>query len=340
MNAYRNVACFFVAMTIASSAVAQSYYDDDIYYNADKAKKEKAEKARQESQVSNQGYGKTYSQPLPGSDSYTVYTDNTRDVDEYNRRYLNTQAADTTQVSNIDSEEFSCTRQIERFYNDQIVSGSNDEELIEYYSNAQLAYEIPKIEISVIRTIDFWSPYYWTIVRPYSWYPSWGFSYYDPWTYWYYGCPAWDYSWHFAYGHWHNKFHYPRPDWTWAYRGPSYSPSYSHSGVSGQHRRSASRTIRTGSDSFQRNTGKNGTTYNRVDNGKNNQTVGNSSRANRSNRSSSVSIDRGSDNRTPNTGNSGSFSRSNRSSSFSSGNSGSRSSHSSGSGMRGGGSRR
>ena len=42
MNAYKNVACFFVAMTIASSAVAQSYYDDDIYYNADKAKKEKA----------------------------------------------------------------------------------------------------------------------------------------------------------------------------------------------------------------------------------------------------------------------------------------------------------
>ena len=302
---------------------------------SDKAKKEKAEKARQESQVSNQGYGKTYSQPLPGSDSYTVYTDNTRDVDEYNRRYLNTQAADTTQVSNIDSEEFSCTRQIERFYNDQIVSGSNDEELIEYYSNAQLAYEIPKIEISVIRTIDFWSPYYWTIVRPYSWYPSWGFSYYDPWTYWYYGCPAWDYSWHFAYGHWHNKFHYPRPDWTWAYRGPSYSPSYSHSGVSGQHRRSATRTTKTGSDTFRKSPTGSGSTYNRVDNASGKHNAGNASRANRSNRSS-VSSNRGSDNIITNTGNSGSFSRSNRSSSFSSGNSGSRQSGS----MRGGRSRR
>ena len=330
MNAYRNVACFFVAMTIASSAVAQSYYDDDIYYNADKAKKEKAEKARQEK-------GKIYSQPLPGSDSYTVFTDNTRDVDEYNRRYLNTQAADTTQMSSIESDDFSCTRQIERFYNDQIVSGSDDEDLIESYSEARLAYETPKIEISVIRTIDFWSPYYWTIVRPYSWYPMWGFSTYDPWTYWYYGCPAWDYSWHYAYGHWHNGFHYCVPSWGWVYREPSHSyiHHYSHNGVSGQHRRSATRTTKTGSDTFRKSPTGSGSTYNRVDNASGKHNAGNASRANRSNRSS-VSSNRGSDNIITNTGNSGSFSRSNRSSSFSSGNSGSRQSGS----MRGGRSRR
>ena len=61
----------------ALCSVAQDYYDDDIYYNADKARKEQAEKAKKAAEAK-----RLASQPLPGSDQYTVYTDNTRNVDE------------------------------------------------------------------------------------------------------------------------------------------------------------------------------------------------------------------------------------------------------------------
>ena len=247
MNAYRHIAGLLVAITVACSAYAQSYYDDDIYYNADKAKKEKAEKAKSDAQKKSKTSADSYVTPLPGSDSYTVYTDNTRDVDEYNRRYSNSIAADTTKANgNYESEDFACTKQIERFYNDQIVSGSGDENLIEYYSDSQLRNEPLTYNITVVNATDFWAPYYWSIYRPYGWYPSWGFSYYDPWAAgWYNGCLAWDYSYYYGFGHWHNYYypyypsyyypyhhHYGHYYGNYGYQRPSYGGMMTHRGNS------------------------------------------------------------------------------------------------------------
>lgn len=247
MNAYRHIAGLLVAITVACSAYAQSYYDDDIYYNADKAKKEKAEKAKSDAQKRSKTGADSYVTPLPGSDSYTVYTDNTRDVDEYNRRYSNSIAADTTKANgNYESEDFACTKQIERFYNDQIVSGSGDENLIEYYSDSQLRNEPLTYNITVVNATDFWAPYYWSVYRPYGWYPSWGFSYYDPWAAgWYNGYLAWDYSYYYGFGHWHNYYypyypsycypyhhHYGHYYGNYGYQRPSYGGMMTHRGNS------------------------------------------------------------------------------------------------------------
>lgn len=242
MKSYRKAACFFVGMTLAISAVAQSYYDDDIYYNADKARKEKADNARQESLVSNQGKVKTYGQPLPGSDTYTVYTDNNRDVDEYNRRYSNSQAADTLSYSS-QNEEFANTRNIERFYNDRIVLDSGDEILIEYYSDAQRNHESFRFDINVINAFDIWAPYYWHVYRPYWGYTPWYYSAYDPWVFsHYYGCYAWCYPWA-GMAHWHSCFHYnPRPYYHHAYYDPGIY-GYGTYTRSGDYRRQVSNPV-------------------------------------------------------------------------------------------------
>ncbi|MDE7444042.1 MAG: hypothetical protein K2M65_07780, partial [Muribaculaceae bacterium] len=75
---------------------AQSYYDDDIYYDASKAPKvEKKVSAKRAVQQ-----GRTY-QSIPGSDSYTVYTNNTRDFDEHNLRRSYSPVETTSRVDSL-----------------------------------------------------------------------------------------------------------------------------------------------------------------------------------------------------------------------------------------------
>ena len=110
-----------VATTTAVNA--QSYFDDDIYYDASKAtKKTQPKKVTQ-----------TYTTPstvivaeYPAADTYTVRGTRSISVDDYNRRGI---FASDSLTNDTTASDFTYTRRIEQFYNPEIVSGSGDAEL-------------------------------------------------------------------------------------------------------------------------------------------------------------------------------------------------------------------
>lgn len=185
-------------MACVGIASAQSYYDDDIYYDADKAKKEQAEALRKRVQAN---YVPNQSVDYPGADTYTVNSGSTRDVDEYNRHNLPV-TPDTLRFNADGTETFAYTSRIERFHNPDVVSGSDDDELQYLYYTAQ---EEPKSTVNIYVNgytpypgwsswccPAYYSPWYWDsyYYRPYySW--TWG---YRPYWSWGWG-PAWDYAW-------------------------------------------------------------------------------------------------------------------------------------------------
>lgn len=199
------------------NAAAQSYFDDDIYYDASKAS------AKTKNKVERQ----TYTTPstvivaeYPAADTYTVNSTRQRtiSVDDYNRRGIfatDTLTADTT------ATDFAYTRRIEQFYNPQIVSGSNDQEL------AQIYYMEPEtVNIYVNTPSSYWGyDYFYPDFGYYS--PYWNFnwrwgspwywsSWYDP--YWAWG-PSWGWGWGPAWG-WGPSYGWGwGPAWGW---GPSY----------------------------------------------------------------------------------------------------------------------
>ncbi len=190
-KAYRLLAAVGL-MALPALVAAQGYYDDDIYYDASKAtKKEKVARPSTRNVVVE----------IPASDTYVVYTDNTRDVDEYNRHgaFL---VADTVAVDSLDNLDlFANTRRIERFHNGDIVAGSNDADLQAYY------YSEPATVNIYVQNDPWYSPYWrwsWAFGSP-SYYWNWTFGYYDPWW-----GPSWGPSWAWGWG----------PAWAW---GPSWS---------------------------------------------------------------------------------------------------------------------
>ena len=238
------MAGLFATVSIAS---AQSYYDDDIYYDASKDKAAKtAQSKSQNTSGSNGNYYKvaTYGNgsatvvvtDYPSADNYTVNGTRTISVDDYNRRGIfatDSLSADST------ATDFQYTRRIEQYYNPEIVSGSGDTEL------AQIYYMEPQtVNIYVNTPSAYWgyayfypslawsSPYYWN--NYWRWNSSWYWnSWYDP--YWSFGWgpswawgpgwgwgPAWGPSWNWAWG----------PSWGW---GPSLGRPYNprHPGAIG-----------------------------------------------------------------------------------------------------------
>ena len=173
-------------------ATAQGYYDDDIYFDASKAKKA----TKSERVVKNQRYD------FPAADTYAPEGISTRSVDEYNRRgiFAVPHATDTISVDSLAAlGNFSSTRRIERFHNPEVVTSNPDQELAElYYNDATPA------------TINLYinSPYYWG--------GYWGSYWGSPWAY----DPFWGPSWSWGWG----------PSWSWGW-GPSWSwgwgPSWS-----------------------------------------------------------------------------------------------------------------
>ena len=184
----------FVAFASPAIAVADNYYDDDIYYDASKAKKNarKVETIVIEQSV-----------PTYNIDDYN-YGTTYRDVDEYNRQgayyYTNVDTVAADSVLNVDG--YTYTNRIERFYNPNIVSGSGNDALIESYSENQ-----PIINIYVD---DVWDPY------P-SW--NWGYSWYAMGYYPYY-YTSWNPYWYNSY--WYNPYWY---NWGWSH---CYDPFYHH----------------------------------------------------------------------------------------------------------------
>ena len=213
------------ALGTTMSISAQGYYDDDIYYDASKAKKEQKQKIEQ---AAKQAARKNYvpSQPItnyPAADSYSYHNNSTRDVDEYNRRYNGRETTDSISLDQLLNGDFTYTERIERFSNPEIVTGSGDPDLQYYYYNTESQ---PSTTI-VINNVDPWgynsfynpwyydswySPYY----SPYAWNYGWG---YNPW----YGS-AWGPSWSIGWG----------PSWSW---GPSWGwgPSWSWGWGGGWH---------------------------------------------------------------------------------------------------------
>lgn len=206
-----------VAATLAVSASpAASGWDDDddIYYNPASEPKQPKKPAVQSNYVPNTVVN------YPGADTYAAPAGSGLkvDVDEYNRRgqfLVSTDTASTDTVGQ-DADTFAYTRRLERYYNPDIVNGSGDSDLINYYYATEPASDI---NVYVVNTWPTWpaysswySPWY---VSPWYW-PSYSWSYYDPWYSWSWGWgPSWGPSWG-----WH-----PGPGWG---PGPSWRPGPNH----------------------------------------------------------------------------------------------------------------
>ena len=123
---------FFIAMSVlaVSSAFAQDYYDDDIYYDASKEKKPVKVEATPDAYIY-PDKAVDFNEPV-----YEAYNAGLRDVDEYNRRggiYAVRDSVPTDSVSAVDSDVFQYTERLERFDNPSIVVLSGDDRLQELY---------------------------------------------------------------------------------------------------------------------------------------------------------------------------------------------------------------
>lgn len=242
---------FLSAVLSPAFASAQSYYDDDIYYDASKASQKSQSQPATAVQNNSGGVinvpagsnvvigndGNTYivtdegfAYPVnaidfPSSEFSGIDSGSMRDVDEYNRRYQSSVITSKDSVMRADS--FANTRNIERFSNPDIVLGSGDDDLIQYY----IASQPSDVNIYINNTTpaytggSIYSPYYWNSWAWNPWYysgwysPYWSYSWrWDPWYYgpswswgwgydpWYWGGPSWGWS-----PGWHDPYWHPRP---------------------------------------------------------------------------------------------------------------------------------
>lgn len=223
-----------IAFAASLTVQAQGFYDDDIYYDASKAKKEKQEKAVEAARKAARA-NYIPSGPVtdyPGADTYVVNSGSTRDVDEYNRRYTvdssGREVTDSVSLDQLTGSDFANTRRIERFSNPDIVSGSGDGELMDYYYASQSQ---PSTTV-IINNVDPWyyggiySPWYngYYSYNPWRWgWSSWYPGYYDPWfgPSWSWGWgPSWSWSWGWG-GGWHH------PGWGPGWGHPGHGPIWS-----------------------------------------------------------------------------------------------------------------
>ena len=189
MNAkliFKATLCLLGAGTFAQTAVAQDIYDD-IYGSSEPQKS--APKPQQTAPAS-----------YPAADTYNFDSGSTRSVDEYNRRGIfapaDTTVSDAMQrADSLAAIDFNCTRQIERYYNPDVVVGSSDADL------AQLYYSQPA-NINIIVNTPGYYDWGWPYYSPYS---PWGWSYSSYWGWNSYWGPSWSWAW--------------GPGWGW---GPSW----------------------------------------------------------------------------------------------------------------------
>lgn len=214
-----NITRAFVAGSLILMGVgvmsAQSYYDDDIYFDETKVKKKTQSKdmrATGQQPVTTVEQG-TYD--YAPADAYPITSSGAnRDVDEYNRRNVS-QPADTTSAQ---SENFSYTRRLERFHNPSIIINSDDPELVEYYYSSAA----PNVTINV-GTPLYYGSYVGSYWDPWYSYPGWGWNY--GWNSWW--GPSWSFGWNSWWGP--SWGYYPYPGWGPAYYpgwGPAWGPSW------------------------------------------------------------------------------------------------------------------
>lgn len=216
-----------MAVSVMTFAALPSFAQDDfddIYYNPDKAKKEKKVTVR--NYVPTPDYN--------GSDAYAGQTftgvGTPRDVDEYNRRGMFAPVGATGDTITVNADtlgQFLYTQRLERFHNPEVVSGSGDADLMDMYYN-QPAQSTSSVNIYLNGSPywDYYSPYY------YSPYYSWNWRWNNPW-YWnsWYG-PSWSWGWD-PYWSWSwgwGPSYYPYPGWGWGWSGPAHRPPFAGGG--------------------------------------------------------------------------------------------------------------
>lgn len=213
-------------------------YDDDIYYNAAKAKekaeKKAAEKAMQEAEKrASQAY--VPNRVVDYEDPALVVVNNGSglnvDVDVYNRRgqFLVSDTVAPMSSADVNPDTYEYTRRIERYYNSDIVNASGDAALIDsYYSTSpDTDINIYVVNASPWAYNSWYNPWGWNSFYWNSWYyPSWSLSwnYYNPWYSWSWGWgPSW--SWGPSWG-WGPSWSWG-PSWGWG--GPSWGgPGHIH----------------------------------------------------------------------------------------------------------------
>lgn len=188
---------------------AQNYDDDDIYFNPDKAKKSAPAKKKTPAKASPNAIIYYPVSDFPAADTYAPAQTSTRDIDEYNRRGIF--ATDSIPYDSIGNIDFQWTRQIEKYHNPEVVKGSSDPELAQYY------YAEPANVNIIVNGPGYWGyPYYGSY---YYGYPgSWAWRNY--WNnYWWGPSLGWSVGWEWgpswAWG----------PGWNWGW-GPAWSGWY------------------------------------------------------------------------------------------------------------------
>ena len=215
----RNYKLFLgVLMFSITPMFGQGYYDDDIYYDAEKAKKERQEKLAElqaEYELAN---------PEMKAPTYQVYNNNDVDVDAYNRMGRSYTQRDSSAVDSIrpaNSSMFTYTDRIERFSNPDIVTASDDPELIELYyaDDVNIYVGTPSTTVS----FGFYDPWYSSWYSPWygpryssywysPFYTYWGYGYWDPWCSWY--DPFWGPGYYHPYPYYGYHHHY-YPSYAW-----------------------------------------------------------------------------------------------------------------------------
>lgn len=212
------LASLMAALIVGGSCIAfaQSYDDDDIYYNPSKSKAQPKSKPQQR--------GNYIVYEYPAADSYTptIGSGTNIDVDKYNRRGVFA-PADTTKNKSMAGDDFANTRRIERFSNPDVIINSNDPDV------ATLYYAQPaNVNIYVNNDpFDYWgwsSPYYssWYWGSPrFSWSWNWGWGPSWSWNWgwgpsWAWG-PSWSWGWGWNYPGWGWGWDYP--GWGWGHPG-------------------------------------------------------------------------------------------------------------------------
>lgn len=174
-------------LTIGLISVAQEY--DDIYFNSSKKKEtKKNEDKKQGQKVSQVDYFSV------NSNEDFVEIENNRDVDEYNRRYVN---RDTTQIDSArvdDYADFEYTDRIQRFHNSSVVEEANDAEITQLYKDSKTS------SVTIVVAPNSWSPYWTWGVGYRSWAYGWTSSVYSPWYY--------DWTWGYSGWNWYHDHHY------------------------------------------------------------------------------------------------------------------------------------
>lgn len=240
------------------TAYAQGYYDDDLYYDASKAKKEAPKPAQSAQAQSNQAYGTQYTttpqQTAPmyyydgaayvpwdsvgdyrPADSYILSgSGSTRDVDEYNRRGPAYEAAHSSSmpdsISLQDFETMSATEYLARFGDSQVAretlaSASLDTDYADVYNAGyNSGYDAGfNASPSTSLSINFGAGY------PYGYYPyysSWGWPYYS-WRYpYYWNSPSWAWGWDYPAWSWGWNWGWTSPSWAWGWGYPGFYPGY------------------------------------------------------------------------------------------------------------------